>query len=101
MIEGIGQGRQKSFAFRGDFQASREALEKGNPQSLLQAFHLLAYSGLGNAKLDRGAGEAEMSRRSLEGPQTIQREELPNHLSPRFSFISSEISSFAAAKQCH
>ncbi|GAA5664818.1 hypothetical protein Brsp07_03314 [Brucella sp. NBRC 14130] len=86
-VECVLQCGEQRFPFAGQHQPARQALEQRHIQPGLKAFDLMADSGLRDAKLDRGLGEAEVARRRFEGAQRIEREMRTNHEDPNFSNV--------------
>ena len=76
--------RQIGLRLAGQLQGAIAAHEQRNAELLLQAADQMADRGLGDIQLLRGAGEAEVACRCLEGAQAIQRRQgsvmLPSYM---------------------
>ena len=78
VFERAAHGRQIRFRLTRQFQRAIAAHEEGNAKLLLQPPDQVADRGLGDVQLFRGAGEAQVTRRRLEGTQSAERwEESP------------------------
>ena len=84
-IEAVPQRGEQRQPFVGERKPARQAAEELGAQALLQALHLVADRGLRHAQLDRGAGEAQMPCRCLEGAQGIEGEVGADHRAPSIS----------------
>ena len=81
--------------FVGHGEATGQTFEERGAQPLLQRSDLLAHGRLGDVQFERGARKAQMSRGRLEGTQRIQREIRSHDEGIRFSWGSTNLSSFA------
>ncbi|KIU01697.1 hypothetical protein QU38_00290, partial [Staphylococcus aureus] len=71
-IEAVAERGKQRQPLVGERQSARQPAGQLRAQPLLQPLHLVADRRLGYAQLDRGAGEAEVARRRLEGAQGIE-----------------------------
>jgi hypothetical protein len=70
-IERVGQARLECAALVGEFQSVGMAPEQRKSKTLFQQLHRSAHRGLGDIQLLRCRGEAAVSGRYLERPESI------------------------------
>ena len=79
ILERSADRRQIGLRLPRQQQGSVAPHEQGDAELLLQPVDLMADRGLGDVQFGRGAREAQVARRRLEGTQSVQRGQAERH----------------------
>src|SRR3546814_14508533 len=71
-VERFGQHGDERAPLVGKRESSRQAVEEAHAEPAFKLRDMMADGPLADAKLDRGAGEIEVTRRRFEGAQGVQ-----------------------------
>src|SRR5262249_62364439 len=89
--------REQRLPFIGQSQTAWHPAKQRDPQRRLQRFDQMAHGRLGDAKLETGAREAQMPRRSLESAQCVQRQMRFAHVPTKKGFVAPINHTFSSA----